>query len=125
MCLCTYVCVSCTMYVLIITFNFFIAGFPVVTVKPTTSHAEVTQTVTFTAAVREVGLMTFTYQWMHNGSLVDKENGTTLTIANIMESDGGNYSCLVTTIYGETIYSNIVTLIVSSNKVPMLPTYAH
>jgi len=110
------------MYVLIVTFNFFIAGLPVVTVKPTSSHAEVTHTVTFTAAVREAA---FTYQWLHNGLLVAKENGITLTIANVMESDAGNYSCLVTTIYGETIYSNVVTLIVSSNKVPTLPTYAH
>ena len=96
-----------------------------VTVKPASSHAEVTHTVTFTANASGVGLIIFTYQWMHNGSLVTKENGTTLTIANIMESDGGNYSCLVTSIYGETISSNVVTLIVSSNKVYTFTTYAH
>ena len=57
--------------------------------------------------------MNFTYQWKHNGLFITKQNGTTLTITNIMERDGGNYSCLVTNMYGNTMLSNVVTLIVS------------
>lgn len=85
-----------------------------VSVKPSSHNIEVTRTVIFTATADGVGLQDFTYQWIHNGSFIPKQNRTTLTITNIMESDGGNYSCLVTNIYGNTMLSNVVTLIVSS-----------
>ena len=91
-----------------------IVGLPVVTVKPSSHNIEVTRAVIFTATASGVGLEDFTYQWKHNGSFITKQNGTTLIITNIMERDAGNYSCLVRNIYGNSMLSNVVTLIVSS-----------
>ena len=84
------------------------------TVKPSSHSIEVTRAVIFTATATGVGVENFTYQWLHNGSFIAKQNRTTLTITNITERDRGNYSCLVTNIYGSTMLSNVVTLIVSS-----------
>ena len=85
-----------------------------VTVKSSSHNIEVTRAVVFTATATGVGLEDFTYQWIHNRSFIAEQNETNLTITNVMESDGGNYSCLVTDIYSNTMLSNTVTLIVSS-----------
>lgn len=91
-----------------------ITGFPVVTVIPSSYSAEVTQTVTFAANVSGVGVENFTYQWKIGPNSIFGKNTNTLTITNVMESDGGTYRCLVTNLYGNTVSSNVATLIVSS-----------
>lgn len=81
----------------------------------TSSHSvEVTHNITFTAIANGVGVRNFTYQWLHQKYEILTETDTTLTIINAMEYHGGEYSCLVTNIYGDNTFSNVVTLIVSS-----------
>ena len=75
---------------------------------------EVTHNVTFTTMVTGVGSNNFTYQWKHNGTIINGETGDNLVITNVMESNGGNYSCTVDNQFGDTVTSNVVVLIVTS-----------
>ena len=91
-----------------------IAAFPEVTVISSSRYVEVTSNVTFTAIVSGVGMANFTYQWRHNEYPITNETGATLTIVNAMESNNGFYVCIVTNLYGNSVSSNPVILIVSS-----------
>ena len=75
---------------------------------------EVTHNATFTTMVTGVGSNNFTYQWRHNGTIINGETGDTLVITNVMESDGGEYECIVDNEFGDTNTSTIVVLIVTS-----------
>ena len=73
---------------------------------------EVTLTATFTTMVTGVG--PFTYQWRHNGTIISGETEDTLMITNVMESDSGEYECIVTNQFGDTNTSPVVMLMVTS-----------
>ena len=92
----------------------YIAGLLEVTVVSSSRYVEVTSSVTFTAIASGVGMENFTYQWRHNRYTITNETGATLTIVNVMESNNGFYVCMVTNLYGNTVSSNPVILIVSS-----------
>ena len=81
---------------------------------PSSQSVEVTLTATFTTMVTDVGSNTFTYQWRHNGTIISGETGDTLMITNVMESDSGEYECIVTNQFGDTNTSNLVMLMVTS-----------
>ena len=89
-------------------------GLPVVTVMPSSLSVEVTLTATFTTTVTGVGSDNFTYEWRHNGTIISGETGDTLMITNVMESDSGEYECIVTNQFGDTDTSPVVTLMVTS-----------
>ena len=68
---------------------------------------------TFTAMGTGIG--TIKYQWRKRDSdnLPDKVSGinkTVLTILNVLESDEGQYYCIVTNEWGRSVESNNVTL---------------
>ena len=75
---------------------------------------EVTLTATFTAMVTGMGSDNFTYQWRHNGTIISGETENTLMITNVMESNSGEYECIVTNQFGDTNTSNVVMLMVIS-----------
>ena len=81
---------------------------------PSSQSVEVTHNATFTTMVTGVGSNNFTYQWRHNGTIISGETGDTLVITNVMESDGGEYECIVDNQLGDTNTSNVVVLIVTS-----------
>ena len=85
---------------------------------------EVTHNATFTTMVTGVGSNNFTYQWRHNGTIISGETGDTLIITNVMESDGGEYECIVGNEFGDTNTSTIVVLMVTSkiNNADILTT---
>ena len=84
------------------------------TVMPSSQSVEVTLTATFTAMVTGVGSDDFIYQWRHNGTIIIGETEDTLMITNVMESDSGEYECIVTNQFGDTDISRVVTLMVIS-----------
>ena len=90
------------------------------TVMPSSQSVEVTHNATFTTMVTGVGSNSFTYQWRHNETIISGETGDTLVITNVIESDGGNYSCIVDNQLGDTNTSNLVVLTVASELVIML-----
>ena len=79
---------------------------------PSSQRVEVTNTAIFTTIVTGVG--PFTYQWKHNGTIINKKTDDTLIITDVMESDSGNYQCTVTNQFGYTDISNVVLLTVTS-----------
>ena len=64
----------------------------------------------FTATVNGIGVENFNYQWRHNGRPITGKTGDTLMITNVMESDSGDYECIVTNQYGNNKISNKVDL---------------
>ena len=60
------------------------------------------------------GMGPFTYEWKHNGTIINEKTSDTLIITDVKESDGGNYQCTVTNQFGYTDISNVVLLTVTS-----------
>ena len=81
---------------------------------PSSQSVEVTNTATFAAMVTGVGSDNFTYQWRHNGTIISGETEDTLMITNVMESDSGDYECIVTNQLGDADTSDVVVLMVTS-----------
>ena len=81
---------------------------------PSSQSVEVTNTATFTTTVTGVGSDDFTYQWRHNRANISGETEDTLMITNVMESDSGDYECIVTNQFGDTDTSDVVVLMVTS-----------
>jgi len=80
----------------------------------------VTHTAIFTATVNGVGVENFKYQWRHNGQPITGKTGDTLMITNVMESDSGDYECVVTNQYGNNKISNKVDLKATSKFIELL-----
>jgi len=89
-------------------------GLPEVTVTPSSQSVEVTCFATFATTVSGVGMENFTYQWRHNGINITGETRDTLMITNVMESDSGDYECIVTNQCGDSDTSDVVVLMVTS-----------
>ena len=90
-------------------------GLPEVTVAPSGRQiVKVTQNIVFTASTSGVGVENFMYQWRHNGTDIDDETNNTLVISDVMESDSGDYECIVTNEYGDSDTSDVVELIAIS-----------
>jgi len=83
-------------------------------VKPSSRSVEVTHTATFAPIVSGVGVENFTYQWRQNGTIIIGETRDTLMITNVMESDSGDYECIVTNQYGDSDTSGVVVLMITS-----------
>ena len=82
------------------------------TVISSSQSVEVTLNATFTTMVTGVG--PFTYLWRHNGTIISGETEDTLMITNVMESDSGEYECIVINQFGDTSTSPVVMLMVTS-----------
>ena len=83
---------------------------------PSCQSVEVTHTAMFTTSVIGVGMENFMYQWRHNGVIITGETEDTLVITNVMESDSGNYECVVTNEFGDSDTSDAVVLMVISTS---------
>ena len=81
---------------------------------PSSQSVEVTHTAMFTTTVSGVGMENFMYQWRHNRPIITGETGDTLMITDVMESDSGDYQCIVTNEYGDSDTSDVVVLMVTS-----------
>ena len=90
---------------------------------PSSQSVEVTHNATFTTTVTGVGSNNFTYQWRRNGTIISEETEDTLIITNVMESDNGDYDCIVTNKFGDNISSNVVVLMVIGKSVIVYNKY--
>ena len=90
---------------------------------PSSQSVEVTLDATFTTMVTGVGSNDFIYQWRHNGTNISGETEDTLVITNVMESNSGEYECIVDNQLGDTNTSNVVVLTVTSELVIMWQYY--
>ena len=60
------------------------------------------------------------YTWLFSGNIIPDANNSTLTINDVITTDGGNYSCNVTNIAGNanniiTVYSESLCYVYSNN----------
>ena len=85
---------------------------------PFSQSVEVTHNATFTTMVTGMRSNIFIYQWKHNGMIINGKTGDTLMITDVMESDSGQYECIVTNQFGYSNVSNPVVLTVTS-KLPI------
>jgi uncharacterized repeat protein (TIGR03803 family) len=89
---------------------------PVITAQPQSQTNLVGTTVIFFANI--TGLNPLSYQWQKNGTnLVNADNvsgvnSNTLTIADILVSDGGSYSVIVSNFYGVVTSSNATLTVI-------------
>ena len=66
------------------------------------------------------------YQWQYNKmNIIDGEKYSgaatdNLTITNIEKADGGNYSCIVTTVFGLDVFSQQAQLKICKGKLLLL-----
>ncbi|MFC2111163.1 immunoglobulin domain-containing protein [Bacteroidota bacterium] len=56
------------------------------------------------------------YQWQKDGTNINGETGTTLTLSNVTLADTGNYSCVFSNAYGSVV-SDVVSLTVQTTPV--------
>jgi len=83
---------------------------------PSSQSVAQTHTAMFTTSLSGVGMENFMYQWRHNGTGIAGETEDTLVITNVMESDSGDYECIVTNEYGDRSTSNVAVLVVTSKS---------
>ena len=79
---------------------------------PSIRIVEVTHDATFNATVTGVGSDNFTYQWSHNGTIINETMNNTLIITKVAAHNAGEYSCTVMNQY-EDSNSSSASLIVT------------
>ncbi len=83
---------------------------PVITGQPQGGYAAVHGSFVF--EVSATGDAPLTYQWLFNGNQLQGCNGSTLTLNNLMDSDAGEYSVLVSNPAGHVLSAPAVLIIV-------------
>jgi len=79
---------------------------PFITSQPTNQTVTVSNTVTF--AVTAGGTPPVNYQWYFNGTNILGATNSLITIDSVSPAQAGNYSVLVTNLFGAVISSNAV-----------------
>lgn len=96
---------------------------PVITTQPAGQSVVAGSNVTFTVVAG--GTMPLNYQWRFNGTnlaeggRVTGTTGSTLTVANLVTNDAGNYDVVVTNVAGSLTSSNAVLVV---NAPPVITT---
>ncbi|MSU19779.1 MAG: hypothetical protein EXS30_00100 [Pedosphaera sp.] len=94
---------------------------PLVTVQPANKSKALGATATFTLSA--AGLGTLAYQWfkdgveMSDGGGISGVNTTTLTIANVQNSDVASYSAVVTNVIGNTLSASAVLTVSGARSI--------
>ena len=77
---------------------------PVITTQPTNQTVTAGGTAAF--SVTASGTLPLCYQWKFNGTNLSGATNTTLVLTNVQPSQSGNYTVLVTNLYGSVLSSN-------------------
>ena len=85
---------------------------PIITAQPTNITIGDNLTVNFSVTV--TGYPAPTYQWQYNGVNIPGATSSTLTMTNILASQAGNYSVVITNSFGQVVSTN-ATLVVNSS----------
>ena len=85
---------------------------PIITTQPVNVTIGDNLTVNFSAAA--TGYPAPTYQWQYNGVNISGATSSTLTMTNILASQAGTYSVVITNSFGQVTSSN-ATLVVNSS----------
>jgi len=77
---------------------------PAITVQPTNQAAAVGGAANF--SVTAVGTLPLSYQWSFDGTNILGATNASLTLTDVKITDAGNYTVLVTNLYGSVMSSN-------------------
>jgi hypothetical protein len=94
---------------------------PSISIQPTnqTVFAGVSATLSVTAG----GTPPLSYQWNFNGTNLAWATNTSLTLTNVQVSQAGNYTVLVTNLYGSILSSNaVLTVLTFPPSISIQPT---
>ena len=83
---------------------------PVITVQPTAQTVSPGFNVIFNPLV--AGMPPFSYQWQFNSNNVSGATNATLTLTNVQPADAGNYSVVVTNVFGTATSSNALLTVI-------------
>lgn len=83
---------------------------PVITRQPTNLTAIESTAASF--SVQATGSVTLAYQWLFNNAPLAGKTGTSLAFTSVQFSNAGNYSVIVTNLYG-AVTSSVATLTVN------------
>jgi len=92
-----------------------LATAPVITTQPQSASATAGGSAQFTVSAS--GAPDPTYQWYFNGSVFSGGTGSTLSLANVRSTDGGDYTVVVTNALGN-VTSAKATLTVTASTAP-------
>lgn len=90
---------------------------PTITTQPTTQHACVGFSTSFTVAATAAGGGALSYQWLKNNAEITGATSSTYTISSVAAGDTGRYSCVVAEANRNVIRSNQVSLTIDSGIV--------
>ena len=93
---------------------------PVIVSQPTNQVAYVGFTAAFSVVAG--GTPPLSYQWNFNGTNIVGATNPTLTLTNVQYSQAGNYTVLVTNLYGSILSSNATLLVMNQPPVAMPDT---
>jgi alpha-tubulin suppressor-like RCC1 family protein len=92
---------------------------PVITGQPVTQTAVAGDTATFTATA--TGFAPLSYQWYFNDSIISGATATNCPITSVTTSDAGNYTVVVTNLYGSaTSSAALLTVLPLSAAIPTI-----
>ena len=89
---------------------------PVITTQPADALVPVGQNVTFT--VTASGANPKTYQWRKNGTDITGATAASYSITNVLATDGGQYSAVVTNSFGNATSNNAILTVTAFNAKP-------
>ena len=84
-------------------------GAPGIIFQPTNQTVALGGTAVFNVAAGGAGPLS--YQWNFNGTNIDGETNTVLTLPDVQLNEAGNYTVLVTNAFGSILSSNVVLTI--------------
>jgi hypothetical protein len=87
---------------------------PMIIVQPTNQSVMVNNSATFTVVAS--GTLPLSYQWSFNSTNLVGATNASLTLASVQLTQSGNYSVLVTNIYGSAQSSNALLTVNSSSS---------
>ncbi|MGD0350433.1 MAG: immunoglobulin domain-containing protein [Verrucomicrobiota bacterium] len=93
---------------------------PSITTQPTNQTVVAGQTATFTVGASGTPLLS--YQWKFNGTNLLQATNSTLTLTNVQFNQGGNYTVLVTNLYGSILSSNALLTVLAPPFITVQPT---
>jgi len=83
---------------------------PAITAQPASQNTQLGQTATL--SVTTAGTQPLTYQWLKDGAVQAQDTTSALTLTNLQGADTGNYSVVVSNVYG-TLTSAVAVLTVN------------
>ncbi|MDR3413534.1 MAG: immunoglobulin domain-containing protein, partial [Formivibrio sp.] len=93
---------------------------PVIVLQPTNQAVYIGMPVSF--SVGAIGTVPFYYQWSFNGTNIVNATNATLTLVSVQLTNAGNYSVVVTNLYGSTNSATAVLSVSAGSACDPVPS---